>query len=187
MNKTKTTLTIKQETKNIMSLTNTFTKTLANTFKNHIALLGSVLLFTFLSSTLTPFSANAKGDLTKQTPIEITVVMGDKNNAMMFSPSTIEFETGKLYKLVLENKGPVKHYFSSDGLSQSVLSRKVQVNDANGTPIAEVKGMIREIEVYPGFKAEWWFVPVKAGTFDDLSCSIAGHTEAGMKGTIIIK
>ncbi len=26
-----------------------------------------------------------------------------------------------------------------------------------------------------------------AGTFDDLSCSIAGHTEPGMKGTIIIK
>ncbi len=151
-------------------------------FSKQITLLTSILLLT-----LTSFSVNAKGDLTKQTPIEITVVMGDKNNAMMFSPSTIEFETGKLYKLVLENQGPVKHYFSSDGLAQSVLTRKVQVNDGSGTPVAEVKGMIREIEVYPGFKAQWWFVPVKAGTFHDLSCSIAGHTEAGMKGTIIIK
>ena len=164
-----------------MSFTNTFKVSIVK-----IALMSSALLFTLFSS-LTSFSASAKGDLTKQTPIEITVVMGDKNNAMMFYPSTIEFETGKLYKLVLENKGLVKHYFSSDGLAQSVLSRKVQVNDASGTPIAEVKGMIREIEVYPGFKAEWWFVPVKSGTFDDLSCSIAGHTEAGMKGTIIIK
>ncbi len=166
-----------------MSLSNT----LAMMLTKRIALMSGVLLFTFLSSTLTALTANAKGDLTKQTPIEITVVMGDKDNAMLFYPSTIEFETGKLYKLILENKGLVKHYFSSDGLSQSVLSRKVQVNDGTGTPVAEVKGTIREIEVYPGFKAEWWFVPVKAGTFDDLSCSIAGHTEAGMKGTIIIK
>lgn len=165
-----------------MSFTNIFQVNITK----KIALVSSVLVFT-LTTALTSFSASAKGDLTKQTPIEITVVMGDKDNAMMFYPSTIEFETGKLYKLILENKGPVKHYFSSDGLSQSVLSRKVQVNDGNGTPVAEVKGMIREIEVYPGFKAEWWFVPVKAGTFDDLSCSIAGHTEAGMKGTIVIK
>ncbi len=165
-----------------MSFTNTFKISITK----QIALLSSVLVLT-LSTALTSFTANAKGNLTKQTPIEITVVMGDKNNAMMFYPSTIEFETGKLYKLVLENKGLVKHYFSSDGLAQSVLSRKVQVNDASGTPVAEVKGFIREIEVYPGFKAEWWFVPVKTGTFDDLSCSIAGHTEAGMKGTIVIK
>lgn len=162
-----------------MFLTNLLTTKLTS----KIALLSSVLLFTLLSS----LSANAKGDLTKQTPIEIKVILGDKNNAMMFSPSTIEFETGKLYKLIIENQGPVKHYFSSDGLSQSVLTRKVQVNDASDTPIAEIKGAIREIEVYPGFQAQWWFVPVKTGTFNDLRCSIKGHTEMGMKGNIIIK
>lgn len=161
------------------------TKILATKLAKKITLASSVLVFTL--TTLTSFNAAAKGDLTKQTPIEIKVVLGDKNNAMMFSPSTIEFETGKLYKLILDNQGPVKHYFSSDGLSQSVLTRKVQVNDASGTPIAEVKGTIREIEVYPGFQVQWWFVPVKAGIFHDLSCSIKGHTEMGMKGTIIIK
>lgn len=159
-----------------MSLTNVITK---------ITLLSCVLLL--ILTALIPFHATAKGDLTKQAPIEIKVVLGDKNNAMMFSPSTIEFETGKLYKLVLENQGPVKHYFSSDGLSQSVLTRKVQVNDGGDKPVAEIKGTIREIEVYPGFQAQWWFVPVKAGTFNDLRCSIKGHTEMGMKGTIIIK
>jgi uncharacterized cupredoxin-like copper-binding protein len=158
---------------------------LITTLAKKITLASSALLL--ILSALTPFHVSAKGDLTKQVPIEIKVILGDKNNAMMFSPSTIEFETGKLYKLVLENQGPVKHYFSSDGLSQSVLTRKVQVNDASGTAIAEIKGTIREIEVYPGFQAQWWFVPVKAGTFHDLSCSIKGHTEMGMKGTIIIK
>ena len=168
-----------------MSLRSTLANFFKESFAKKIALMGSVLFA--LTTTLTTFTASAKGDLTKQTPIEITVVMGDKDNAMMFYPSKLEFETGKLYKLVLENKGLVKHYFTSHGMSAAVFTRKVQVNNASGDPVAEVKGTVREIEVFPGFEAEWWFVPVKAGTFDDLSCSIAGHTEAGMKGTIIIK
>lgn len=150
-----------------------------------ITLASSALLL--ILSALTPFHVSAKEDLTKQTPIEVKVVLGDKNNAMSFSPSTIEFETGKLYKLIIENQGPVKHYFSSDGFAQSVLTRKVQINNASNTPIAEIKGTIREVEVYPSFQAQWWFVPVKAGIFNDLRCSIKGHTEMGMKGTIIIK
>lgn len=81
----------------------------------------------------------------------------------------------------------MKHYFSSDGMSRAVYTRKVQVNGKNGKPIAEIKGSIREIEVYPQGTAEWWFVPVKAGTFNDLKCTIAGHAEAGMVGKVIIK
>ncbi|OUS30915.1 biphenyl 2,3-dioxygenase [Gammaproteobacteria bacterium 45_16_T64] len=129
----------------------------------------------------------AVGDLSKQAPVEIGVILGDKNNAMSFTPSTIEFETGKLYKLVLENQGLTKHYFTSNGMASAVYTRKVQINDSDGKPMAEVKGSINEIEIYPGYKAEWWFVPVKAGVFGDLHCSISGHSEAGMLGKIIIK
>jgi uncharacterized cupredoxin-like copper-binding protein len=148
-----------------------------------LTLLASVLILS-LTTSITAF---AKGDLTKQDTIEIHVALGDKNNAMSFTPSTLEFETGKLYKLVIENKGPVKHYFSSDGFSRAVFTRKVQINDNNGKAMAEIKGSVREIEVYPGYKAQWWFVPVQTGTFNDLRCSIKGHTEMGMKGSIIIK
>jgi uncharacterized cupredoxin-like copper-binding protein len=30
-------------------------------------------------------------------------------------------------------------------------------------------------------------VPIKAGAFEDLRCTIPGHTEAGMKGGITVK
>ena len=63
------------------------------TILKKLALLSSVLILSLASI----FSAYAKGDLTKQQAIELKVVLGDKNNAMMFSPSTIELETGKLY------------------------------------------------------------------------------------------
>ena len=38
--------------------------------------------------------------------------------------------------------------------------------------IAEIKGLIREVEVFPFEKIEWWFVPIKTGVFDDLYCKI---------------
>ncbi len=149
------------------------------------------LLLAFLSTVLIgpdiSGSANAAGDLTAQTPILVKVQLGDRKNALRFLPDSLTFETGKLYKLVLHNPGTLKHYFSSEGLASSVFTRKVQVMGANDSPVAEIKGLIREIEVYPGQTVEWWFVPVKTGTLKDLKCTIPGHTEGGMVGAITIK
>jgi uncharacterized cupredoxin-like copper-binding protein len=131
--------------------------------------------------------ALAAGDLTQQTPIDIKVQLGDEKNSKRFVPDKIELETGKLYRLILSNPSAEKHYFSSEGLSQAVFTRKVQVNGAAGKALAEVKGVIREIEVYPNAVTEWWLVPIKAGNYGDLKCTIPGHAEAGMVGYILIK
>ena len=50
----------------------------------------------------------------------------------------------------------------------------VQQRDGKPVTLAEFKGAIREIEVYPGATAEWWFVPVATGRVSDLRCSIVG-------------
>ena len=128
----------------------------------------------------------AAGDMTAQDPVEVLVKLGDSKNSLHFYPETLSFETGKLYKLVLHNASSMKHYFSSEGLSGAVFTRKAQVLGADGKTIAEIKGTIREIEIYPGGTAEWWFVPVKTGKFNDLRCTIKGHAEGGMVGTISI-
>ena len=114
-------------------------------------------------------------------------MLGSKKNDLRFFPDTLELETGKLYRLMLFNPSSVKHYFSSEGMSRAVYTRKVQINGKDGKPISEVKGSVREIEVYPQGTAEWWIVPKKTGNFIDLKCTIAGHTEAGMVGKIVIK
>jgi len=129
----------------------------------------------------------ARGDLSSQQPIEVKVFLGNKENPQRFIPSKIEFETGKLYKLKLVNASQSKHYFTSSKFSASIYTRKVQVISDKGKTIAEVKGAIRTIEVYPGQTAEWWFVPIKTGMINDLHCQISGHTEAGMTGKITIK
>jgi len=135
--------------------------------------------------------AYAAGDMTSQTPIIKTIQLSNSKNELRFYPSTLAFETGKLYKLVIYNPSNQKHYFSAADFARSVFTRKVQVMNPltkmSNIPIAEVKGSINEIEVYPGGTTEWWFVPVKTLDTSRLNCSIKGHTQAGMTGTIVIK
>ena len=145
-----------------------------------------LMLSVMLASVQPVTSVMAKGDLTSQDPIEVKIQLGNSDNALRFVPSHLEFETGKLYKLVIHNPSPSKHYFSSEGLSRAVYTRKVEVVGKEGT-IAEIKGNIRELEILPGGTAEWFFVPVKATSISDLKCTIKGHTEAGMVGDIVIK
>ncbi|MDH5445070.1 MAG: biphenyl 2,3-dioxygenase [Gammaproteobacteria bacterium] len=129
----------------------------------------------------------AAGDMTAQQAVEIRVDLGDKKNRLRFFPERFELETGKLYKLVIKNPSLQKHYFSSAGLASAVFTRKVQVVDRRNQTQVEVKGTIKEIEVYPGNTAEWWFVPVKTLSNSKLYCTIKGHSEAGMSGSISIR
>ena len=138
-------------------------------------------------------AAFAAGDLSRQTPIEVTVELG-RTGQHAFVPDRLRFETGKLYKLVLTNPSSDPHYFVSHAFTQLIYTRKVQVvqqRDGKPVTLAEFKGAIREIEVYPGATAEWWFVPIATGRMSDLRCSIVGkdgksHAEHGMVGEIVI-
>ena len=137
----------------------------------------------------------AAGDLSRQEPIEVVIELGRPGAPHAFAPNKIELETGKLYKLVLKNMSELPHYFTSHEFSQHIFTRKVQVvakvGEKNQT-LAEFKGAIREIEVYPGHSAEWWLVPVATGRLTDLKCGIRGadgktHAEHGMVGEIVIR
>ncbi len=136
----------------------------------------------------------AAGDLSRQTPIEVTIDLG-KPGQHVFEPKQLKFETGKLYKLILRNQSNDPHYFTSHNFSQMVWTRKaqvVQVRDGKPVTLAEFKGAIREIEVYPGHAAEWWLVPVQAGRTADLRCGITEkdgktHADLGMVGEIVIE
>jgi uncharacterized cupredoxin-like copper-binding protein len=139
-------------------------------------------------------AALAAGDLSRQTPIEVTVDLGSPGKHE-FAPKQLKFETGKLYKLILRNTSSDPHYFTSHAFSQMVFTRKVQVTqqqNGKAVTLAEFKGAIREIEVYPGQSAEWWLVPIAAGRANDLRCDIKGsdgktHAELGMTGEIVIE
>lgn len=139
--------------------------------------------------------ASAGGDLAQQEPIEVRVELGKAgSDEHRFFPAELNFETGKLYKLVIHNPSPHPHYFSSATFADKVYTRKVQIAQPSDPAkrIAEVKGPTREVEVYPGGSLEWWFVPVAAGTITDLHCHVKdkdgiSHAAKGMTGTIHIR
>ena len=107
-----------------------------------------------------------------------TVVM----NEFAFKPVTLVFRQGVPYKLVIENRGEQKHYFTAEGFFRAIATRKLQSNTDG-----EVKApYFSAIEVYPGRSLELYFIPVKIGTFE-LVCTIEGHAPMGMKGEIRIE
>jgi uncharacterized cupredoxin-like copper-binding protein len=148
-----------------------------------------------LMALATPATGYAAGDLAQQKPVVVTVELGNARNDLVFAPNELTFETGKLYKLVLHNPSSKPHYFTSSGFASRVFTRKVQIVTAPGEAaktIGEIKGAIREIEVFPGGTVEWWFVPVSTGSLGDLQCTVKDddgklHSEKGMTGKIVIQ
>lgn len=129
----------------------------------------------------------AKGDLTQQKAIPVLLSLGSKDSKMMFNPSKLKFETGKLYKLVLVNESPETHEFDAPALSEAVFSHKVEVIGRDGKKVAEVYGRVGEIEVASGVTVEWYFVPIKTMKDEAFICDVEGHLAAGMKGTFAIE
>jgi len=144
----------------------------------------------FLLSTITllfAFSALAAGDLSRANPKEIVIDMGTSGDKMYFKPDHLDLETGKAYKIVLNNVDEAKHEFAGHELIEKLFTRKVEIADASGNFIAEIKGNVREIEVGPMQKVEWFIVPVQTGENIPMECEIEGHKEAGMFGTVTIR
>ena len=126
-----------------------------------------------------PSRAMAAGAPAKQTVETVYVHLGTVAGELKFQPEHLDFTAGKRYKLVLDNPSDQKHYFTAKDFADVIWSQKVDVANV------EVKGAIHELELKPGAEAEWVFIPQKSGTYE-LHCSIAGHSEAGMVGTIAV-
>ena len=122
----------------------------------------------------------ASVDFTKQQAIAVQVSLSNDSNELKFIPDRFIFESGKRYKLLLSNPSSLKHYFTSKDFADAVWTQNVVAGNV------EIKGNIRELELRPNTTAEWTFVPIKSGTYE-LHCAIAGHTEAGMRGSITIQ
>lgn len=110
---------------------------------------------------------------------QVKVSLGNTLGELKFFPNHFEFVAGQKYKLLLDNPSPTKHYFTSKDFADASWTQKVEAGKV------EIKGAIHELELKPGAEAEWFFVPLKSGTYE-LHCSVVGHAEAGMTGDLVI-
>lgn len=133
-------------------------------------------------------SAWAEGDLSRQNVVDVALEMGTSSDGMYFKPSTFEFETGKAYRLIVTNVDQVKHELALNEMGERIFTRKIEVSDADGNLVTEVKGTIREVEVGPGKTVQWFFVPVQPTEGPvEVTCEIPGHREAGMRASAVIR
>ena len=123
-------------------------------------------------------------DLGDQVPIEVDLQMEGGSECQRFVPESLTLDAGRLYKLRLINQTERSCYFSSNKLADAVYTRKVVVKDGTGKDAAELYGPIRRAEIKASATVEWWFVPVRAGVFDDVA---SRKSEIGMRAVIEVK
>ncbi len=113
-------------------------------------------------------------------PNEIVV----KAEALKYSPATIEVTAGQPVKISFQNNDSVDHDFS--------IVEIPMVMSATAEPMAghNMSGMSTEPQLHMaapmGRSATLEFTPSKPGTYE-FFCTVAGHKEAGMVGTLVVK
>lgn len=95
-----------------------------------------------------------------------------------FTPATLTFRRGVPYRLRMENRGDVTHFFVSEGFFKAIATQRLK------TPKGEIDmPYLKSIAVAPGTEKELFFVPVEKGEYD-LECTAPLHSLFGMVGTI---
>ena len=102
-----------------------------------------------------------------------------------FQPSSIGVKVGQAVKLRFRNKGRVEHDF---GVMEIPLANMSAPTPASGGH--DMSGMAQEPQLHvpalAGQSNMVQFTPSQAGNYQIL-CTVAGHKEAGMVATLIVK
>ncbi len=137
-------------------------------FTSHRLALVMLLVFA-----LAACSSGAAGTIAAKT---ITLTM----NEFQFQPAEITVNVGQPVKLVLQNTGTMLHDFVSTDAMVEVMEEHGAEHNMGGMPTT------MHAAVEAGQQSTLEFKATQAGTYT-FHCTIAGHQEAGMTGTLIVK
>lgn len=112
---------------------------------------------------------------------EITITA----QGMTYQPASFEVTAGQPVRLVLQNDDVVEHDFSIMAFPMSGMSS--QQEDMPGHNMGDMATQPELHVAAPvGGQGVLEFTPSKPGTYT-FSCTIAGHMEAGMLGTLTVR
>ncbi len=127
----------------------------------------SILIITLFS-----FSAYSKGNLASQpTRLDVLVLSGKD---LSMSNTEYSLETGKYYKLSIENDGYEEFMFQSHDLFRNSWISQIIVNE-----IEMHSAYPYGIEFDDEGVADIWFVPIRPGRYE---FGVKGFEDKGMKG-----
>jgi len=130
---------------------------------------GRALTVLFAAAFVVPLAALAGP------PLAVRVEM----NEFAFRPAVLSVRVGQPVRLVFANRGQLAHQFQTEYL------RAVPVRIWNDSTLVESPGLTL-VRVEPGGTASMEFYPQRRGRFA-FACTIEGHAEAGMRGTLDVK
>jgi uncharacterized cupredoxin-like copper-binding protein len=139
------------------------------------------LLFAVISGACSGGDANGghdaagheTGTSTATTAAEVTVEV--QAQGVRFKPNRIEIPAGKVVVVRLVNADAVEHDLQVDGLEVEVLSGGVPGHSANTLAVHTAAHGSAEITVHA----------LETGIYD-IYCTVTGHKEAGMVGTLVV-
>jgi uncharacterized cupredoxin-like copper-binding protein len=106
-----------------------------------------------------------------------------------FEPSTIEVMAGQQLTVMMQNMGTVEHDF----VIQEIPIEATSAESATAEPgmaghTMEGTGMEPAVHMraLAGMTVSVTFTPTKPGTYE-FYCAVAGHKEAGMVGTLVVR
>lgn len=126
----------------------------------------------------------------KQEPVEVALQLGGHGDRLVVLSQQFVFQTGKLYRLTINNANTVTHLFGTGafgGYGADIAVVDVGTGDymtrIGGPPDEEYT--TPEIMIEPGGVAVLEFVPVVEGEYT-VGCSDPAHADAGMTATFIV-
>lgn len=140
----------------------------------------TIVLLTLLALALAACSRTT-AVTTNVEPVDLTI----EATEFGFSPDLIEVTAGQPVRLTLNNVGVVEHDWSISHIRvANVREHSIQSaghgNDMHG------KDPDLHVAVMTGQSGVVEFTPIEPGKYE-IACTVAGHKEAGMVGTLVVK
>ena len=138
-------------------------------------------IFVLILGVLTLTLAACSGGATSSSSAaqQITIEASEFN----FQPATIEVSAGRPVKLVMRNKGAVEHDWA-------IMKIPMMGKNESSMGGHDMSGVSNEPELHLnvalGRTGQVEFTPTEKGTYQ-IACTVAGHKEAGMVGTLVVK
>jgi uncharacterized cupredoxin-like copper-binding protein len=110
-------------------------------------------------------------------PAPDAAVVSVRTTDFAFDPPVLRMPVGKLVRLELTNVGQLEH---------DVMLHDLPVSGVRFPPGQHLHGDFVAAHASKGKLAWVEFIPGATGTFQ-VSCSVLGHREAGMVGTLVVE
>lgn len=101
---------------------------------------------------------------------------------LAFTPTTLEVTAGQPVRLTLQNNGTLEHDFT---IMEFPMESEAQTTGGMDHDMGDMAEPELHVAAPAGQSAILEFTPTKPGAYD-FWCTLAGHKEAGMTGTLTV-